>query len=366
MDVPPTRGPGFPEPVGDDAPVRRSAHDDRPPSAAPGLTVAIIIPVRNGEDTIEASVRSCLAQEEPAHDVVIIDDGSTDRTAEIAAGLGARVVGLDASRGPGGARNAGIRTTDADVLLFVDADVVAPPALTRQVRERLEADTSLTGIIGAYTPDTPAKGLITHYKNLQHHHVHRMNAGDVSTFWCGCGALRRKAFNEAGGFREARPEAVLEDVELGYRITENGGRILLDPDVRATHLKRYTLGEILRSDLFRRAIPWTRTLLTRHEKRRDLNVKTGGVLGAFFAPLTTCAALAGLFWWPAWLIGAVALVAVIALDAPFLAFLRRNKGVGFAVVGVGLQFLYHHVCALGFALGVAGHVLGKATPAKRD
>src|SRR3954447_6074518 len=104
-----------------------------------------------------------------------------------------------ANVGPAAARNLGAAATTADVLVFVDSDVeVHPDALTR-IHERFAADPDLTAVFGAYD-DAPADpGLTSRYRNLLHHHVHAGAAGEAETFWAGLGAIRRDAFEAAGG-----------------------------------------------------------------------------------------------------------------------------------------------------------------------
>jgi len=81
--------------------------------------------------------------------------------------------------------------------------------------------------------------------------------------WAGCGAVRRAAFVEVGGFQEGYLRPSIEDIELGYRLSESGGRIRLAAEVQVRHLKRWTLASIVRTDVWRRGVPWTELLLER-------------------------------------------------------------------------------------------------------
>src|SRR5207244_833451 len=78
---------------------------------------------------------------------------------------------------------------------------------------------------------------------------------DASTFWAGCGAIRRSVFEEIGGFQAERfRRPSIEDIDLGYRLCGAGHRIRLDPGLQGTHLKRWTLGSIVRPDVACRAL----------------------------------------------------------------------------------------------------------------
>ena len=85
--------------------------------------------------------------------------------------------------------------------------------------------------------------------------------------------IRREVFLEAGGFdpRLYRRPAI-EDIELGYRVTASGHRIVLARDVQATHLKRWTLPDMVRTDIFRRGVPWMLLMKRSKIAETDLNV----------------------------------------------------------------------------------------------
>lgn len=96
------------------------------------MKVAAIIPAYNEEPTVGNVVRAVI-ESGVAHEVIVVDDGSEDRTAEVARWAGARVVSLPENRGKGGAMKAGALASDAEILIFLDAD------LTGLSREHLVA-----------------------------------------------------------------------------------------------------------------------------------------------------------------------------------------------------------------------------------
>ena len=103
---------------------------------------------------------------------------------------------------------------------------------------RFRGGPTLTAVFGSYD-DAPAEpGVVSQFRNLLHHHVHQQGAGEATTFWAGLGAVRADAFRAAGGFDAERyPLPSVEDIDLGTRLSRNGGRILLDPLIQGTHLK---------------------------------------------------------------------------------------------------------------------------------
>jgi glycosyltransferase involved in cell wall biosynthesis len=103
--------------------------------------VSIIIPAYNEEYLLEATLRAVgegtAAIGVPA-EVIVVDDASTDRTAAIARGQGARVVSVNL-RHIAGARNAGARAAGGSVLMFVDADTIVPPAVFKAALAAIDA-----------------------------------------------------------------------------------------------------------------------------------------------------------------------------------------------------------------------------------
>ncbi|MDP8968848.1 MAG: glycosyltransferase, partial [Actinomycetota bacterium] len=166
--------------------------------------------------------------------------------------------------GPAAARNAGVARTSGEIVVFVDADVEVHPDALRRLRRALERDAGLDAVFGAYDEHPAATATVSRFRNLLHHHVHSGDAGPATTFWAGLGAIRREAFEAVGGFDAGRyPRPSIEDIELGMRLHAAGRRIALDPAVRGTHLKRWTLCSMLRTDLGARGAPWVALRLER-------------------------------------------------------------------------------------------------------
>ncbi len=103
--------------------------------------VSVIVPVHDGERFVAEAVRSALAQDVRPLEVVVVDDGSTDGTAAVVAGLGAPEVVLvrQANAGHGAAKNAGVARSRGDVLAFLDADDVWLPGKLAAQLSVLEA-----------------------------------------------------------------------------------------------------------------------------------------------------------------------------------------------------------------------------------
>ena len=318
------------------------------------MRLSVIVPVHNGGDAFARCLGALAASSRAADEVIVVDDGSTDGSADAAGDSGARVVRLSGGpRGPAFARNRGAQAARGDVLVFIDADVMVHADTLARIERHFIEEPQTAALFGSYDTRPPAPGLVTQYKNLLHHYVHQHGRREASTFWAGCGAVRRDAFAAVGGFDERYEKPSIEDIELGARLRQAGHAIHLCPDVQATHLKRWTAANWLRTDIFGRAVPWTRLILQSGALPGDLNLDRASRLSAVAAWLLVLCLFAGIVVPWAWLGVPPALGVLLACNAGLLRFFRRERGPAFALGASGLHVVYFLYSSLTFAL-VAG------------
>src|SRR3954454_12908672 len=98
------------------------------PRSVPKPLVSVVVPSSNRAAYLEVALASLTAQElDGAYEVMVVDDGSRDRTPDVIEAAGARCLRQERPRGPNAARNAGILAAEADLVAMVDDDVWAPP-----------------------------------------------------------------------------------------------------------------------------------------------------------------------------------------------------------------------------------------------
>src|SRR5207245_8530382 len=97
------------------------------PSVRKRAAVSVVVPTRDRAGYLEVTLASVADQDFAAsYEVIVVDDGSGDRTPEVIARAGVRSIVQDPPQGPNAARNAGVRAASADLIAFVDDDVFAP------------------------------------------------------------------------------------------------------------------------------------------------------------------------------------------------------------------------------------------------
>jgi GT2 family glycosyltransferase len=330
----------------DDVPAGPTSSGPRRPS------LSVVVPVRNGGRDFERCLRRLRDSLLTDFELIVVDDGSTDDSAAIARAAGAIVVTISMPQGPAAARNLGAKAATAPLIFFLDADVAVHPQTLGRAMARFQADPGLAALFGSYddVPDSP--GVVSQYRNLLHHFVHQNgpfvdDMRPVHTFWTGCGLIRRALFLEFGGFDpRLYPRPAIEDIELGYRLTRAGHRIVLARDVLATHMKRWTLFEMVRTDIFRRGVPWMLLIKRTGTVETDLNVKANQKASVALTGITLLTAVFSVVMpWAAPVAG-MGLAAIVALNRPLFAFLARRRGLGFALAALPLHLLYYCCCGI--------------------
>lgn len=327
-----------------------------PSERAPLLTV--VVPVHDGGEPFDRCLAALAASEFADFELVVADDGSTDGSGGRARAAGARVVEVaDGPKGPARARNAGAAEARGAWIFFLDADCAIHGDALGRAAATLASDPSIAALFGSYDADPAAPGLVSRYRNLLHHHVHHSGRAEASTFWAGCGAVRRDAFEAVGGFDAGRyPQPSVEDIELGARLIRAGYRIRLDPGVQAKHLKAWSLAGMLRTDALARAAPWTELALETGGFPRDLNTGLRGRVG-LAAVFAAVGCLAASPWWPPAAIAALLLLALaVLLELELFRTLRREGGLGLVLAAVPLHALHHLAAGTGLAVGLVRHL----------
>ncbi len=336
------------------------------PPNGPGPEVSVIIPVCNGGSGFARCLEAlrATAASAPPWELIVVDDGSTDGSPDRARAVGARIVTTGQPRsGPAVARNIAAAAARGRILLFIDADVVVTPETVGQVADTFRREPSLGALFGSYDRRPADPGFLSQYRNLLHHYVHQTSRAEATTFWAGCGAVRRELFARLGGFEENYGRPSIEDIEFGYRLTRAGYPVRLCHDIQVTHLKRWTPGLLLRTDLRDRGIPWVQLILRNRVFTADLNLQTRNRLSVVCTYLLGIALL-GVVAEPL-LLSVVLLLAaaLIVLNAGLYAFFARERGLAFAAAAIPWHWLYYTCNGLSTILGVVAHLRSLSAPA---
>lgn len=194
----------------------------------PQLDLLIVVPAFNEQHFIEgclSSISTCLKSCSLAYEVVVVDNGSNDRTGDVARAAGAKVIRTERAS-VSAARNRGVAAADdSKYVAFIDADVVITPEWAAAFMQLLRENSSELLLTGCQYSIREQAGWIEKYwfKNLRDKHL---NGGNI--------IVSRKMFELLSGFNETLKTG--EDYDFCIRAQQNGARYVVNYDFRAIHL----------------------------------------------------------------------------------------------------------------------------------
>jgi cellulose synthase/poly-beta-1,6-N-acetylglucosamine synthase-like glycosyltransferase/peptidoglycan/xylan/chitin deacetylase (PgdA/CDA1 family) len=227
----------------------------RPPAPAFLPPVAIVVPAYNEAVGIERATRSLAASDYPDFEVVVVDDGSTDGSAEIVERLALERVRVfrKANGGKASALNAGIAATRQPVVVMVDGDTIFEPETLRRLV--LPLGDPRVGAVSGNTKVGNRRRLIGRWQHIEYVTGFTLDRRMYEVLQCtptvpgAIGAFRRDVLEEVGGVSAA---TMAEDTDLTLAIGRTGRRVVYAEDARAWTEAPSTLG-----DLWRQRYRWS-------------------------------------------------------------------------------------------------------------
>jgi glycosyltransferase involved in cell wall biosynthesis len=223
------------------------------------LKVSVIIPMRNAVGTIQKCLLAMNRQTLRPHEVIIIDNDSSDESLELVQNMANDLIdinlriGFEEKRGPAAARNAGIALSEGEILAFTDSDCIPEPDWIEKIVQHFKQDVALD-VLGGVEKHTPHAistiGKLMSISWLPHAVESIMVSKEgffsgqvVPTFNA---AARRRTVLDAGGF-DSTFKLAGEDADLWFRAFDQGARISVwASDVVVAHKQEISLPTLLR------------------------------------------------------------------------------------------------------------------------
>ena len=232
--------------------------------------ISVIIPCFNGAGTLERCLRGAWSQEDSNFEVIVVNDGSTDGSAEIAGKFPCKLLNMEEQGGAAHARNCGAAVARGQWLFFTDADCILPRHTLRNLRRALQAhDMDHMVLGGSYTLISGDRGFFNEFQSVfvHYHETRPVVAPDyLATHAL---AISATCFARSGGFREDLLP-ILEDVEYSHRLRRQGLVLKMVPDILVRHIFGFSLAGSLAN-----ALRKTRHWVVYSLSRRDLLADSG-------------------------------------------------------------------------------------------
>lgn len=328
------------------------------------MKISVIIPVFNAAGGIAQTLERLLQSRWGDREIIVVDDASTDETTADVERFPVTLVRLDRNGGAAVARNRGSHVATGEILFFIDADVwVTPETLTTLHQTFLEPPQP-AAVVGCYSPAQPLVNFYSRFQNFytwfNHDRCLTGDRGPITWFWTACGAIRREIFNRLGGFREIYTGASAEDMDLGYRLSDEGLTIVLNKALEVTHVHRHTFGSIRRNNM-KKAAAWGELYF---RKKAAGRYKHGFTSQRNFVTLILVALIGvtlPLVAASAWflLILALELGLVAFSNREFYDLMYRQQGLPFLVRAFAFHLLATFFAGLGALIAIQRLVLGK-------
>ena len=208
---------------------------NQPQVSSPKMSV--VIPAFNASAHIEECLDHVFASKFKEFQVILVDDHSTDDTVAKAARYPCLILKNEINYGAAHSRNLGIEAASADLILFIDSDVLIPPDLLDRVLDFFNHHPDVSILQGCYNHKPYYQNLLSQYKHFVFSFRGSLPGGVyINYVHTACAAMRKSVFKKLRFNEDLKRR---EDIEFGLRCSEHGYRIYADPSLTVGHKKRY-------------------------------------------------------------------------------------------------------------------------------
>ncbi len=196
------------------------------------LTVSVVIPAYNESDYIERCLQSLVGQLVKPLEIIVVDNNSTDDTAELARAMGAKVI-TEHQQGIVFARDAGFKAASGDIIARCDADSILPPTWIKQILEAFEDDPKLDAITGPANFINVPKGMEKMLPTMKEMHSliyfkgSRVMLGHDVLFGSNM-AITKSIWKKIVDQVCTDESKIHEDIDISIHIHDAGGKIKFD------------------------------------------------------------------------------------------------------------------------------------------
>lgn len=199
------------------------------------MRVTVAIPNYNGVSYVGDAIESVLRQTRQPDEILIVDDGSTDRSVDVITKYPVRLVRHRTNFGLAVARNSALAQAEGDILVYIDVDAVADPDLLISLLPAYEE--ASVGGAGGQGIEVNVKTVADRWRRAHAGQSHGAHEKDVEYLYGLCMSYRTYVLRQVGGFDESFSTNA-EDMDVGFRVRAAGYRLRYIPDARVYHQRQ--------------------------------------------------------------------------------------------------------------------------------
>ena len=321
------------------------------------MKVSVIIPAYNAEETIGRCLESMTRQSFKNFEVIVVDDGSKDKTSEIVKGFSKVRLLRQKNAGPAVARNNGAKAAKGEIIIFTDSDCVAN---SKWLEEMLKPFLykNVAGVQGTYK--SKQKEIIARLIQLEieQRYVKMMKQKFIDFIGTYSAAYRKSVFVEMNGFDTSFPIASGEDTDFSFRVSRAGYKMVFNQKAIIFHTHPTSLWKYLKIKFFRAF--WRTKVYKKHKGKMVKDSYTSQMIkvqtGLFYL-LVPAIIISVIRPELAFLLGLNALLLFLT-GFPFAVW-TFSKDKTIAVISPFVILLRTAMFAFGLAAGTTREALGK-------
>ncbi len=209
--------------------------------------LSVIIPVYNRGDVLRNCLEAVFADADGQTEIIVVDDGSTDNTADVAREFPCRLICNESQKGRGFSRNIGAKDSCGDILVLIDSDAVISPGTIQAVRDVFKNDPEAAAATGLPRAENPCQGFVSHYKSLYMNFIFGSLPQQVDFLHGSLSAFRRTVFT-GDDLPLYDEELYCDDIDMGLQLSRAGKKIVFCPKMSFVHLKYLRSVDLLVND----------------------------------------------------------------------------------------------------------------------
>jgi len=327
------------------------------------MKLSIVIPAFNSEETLGICISSIRNSTFDNYKIIVVDDGSTDLTRAKAMTLADSCLIHQTNRGRSAARNTGAIAAEANVVVFIDSDVIVKSNSLTIIAEYFSRYPKVDAITGLLAKEHPNSNYFSQYKNLYMHYTFRQLPERCIAFLYGSiHAIRKHEIIPYG-----TDVKIADDTALGQRLVEQGKTISFVKELEVIHLKKYSLQSFVLND-FRIPYDWA-IIFVRCKGWRQLGKGGTGFAHSSIKQLASItivpfvlimgisSSLDSKFIAPTVLL----IFTWYILNHKFVQFLKREKGAVFGLLSIPVTFIDHFIMGCGIVTGILASIFYRKT-----
>jgi len=293
--------------------------------------ISVIISAYNAEKLLPACLGALLNQSinTSGYEIIVVDDGSSDNTGLVVKGFESVQLLRQKNQGPAAARNEGVKHATGNIVLFTDSDCVPNRDWIEQMILPFKRDNDIAGVKGTYR--TKQRALAARFVQIEYEDKYDMLRKSkyidfIDTY---SAAFKKDIFNEFNGYDTSFPLACAEDVELSFRMSSNGYKMVYNPKAIVFHTHPSSF-----KDYFRKKYKFAYWRMLAVKKNTGKLVKDSHTpqimkLQVLFLPALTFSLLLPIFINKALWLSLVVIIAFSLSTIPFtLKAFKKDKVIG--------------------------------------